>query len=179
MTSVLANESIQSIENELHLLEALAQTPETTQAELAARAGVAVGTVNWYLKRLSKKGYVKIQRIGRWNWRYLLTAEGIAHKQRLVRDYVDASFSLYRRIRLEAKHLLNEVIQRNLTQVILSGDSEIVDICRLTCLELQLDVIERSSQGEFDSQPVNFAPILQVEGINLTLLWPPTLDDVC
>ena len=66
-----------SSENELQLLEALEASPETTQAELAAQVGVAVGTVNWYLKRWSKKGYVKVSRMGRWNWHYLLTAEGL------------------------------------------------------------------------------------------------------
>jgi len=43
-------------QTELQLLEALAQEPETTQADLAAQAGVAVGTVNWYLKRWTDKG---------------------------------------------------------------------------------------------------------------------------
>ena len=36
-----------NVEHELQLLEALASDPETTQADLAARVGVAVGTVNW------------------------------------------------------------------------------------------------------------------------------------
>ena len=40
----------------LQLLEALEADPETTQADLATRAGVAGGTVNWYLKRWSAKG---------------------------------------------------------------------------------------------------------------------------
>ena len=56
-----------SSEHELQLLEALESSPETTQAELAAQVGVAVGTVNWQTKRWSKKGYVKVSRIGRWN----------------------------------------------------------------------------------------------------------------
>jgi DNA-binding MarR family transcriptional regulator len=68
-------EQIANPENELQLLQALAESPETTQADLAARVGVAVGTVNWYLKRWSKKGYVKVSRINRWQWSYLLTAE--------------------------------------------------------------------------------------------------------
>ena len=57
---------------ELQLLEALEAEPETSQADLAAKVGVAVGTVNWYIKRWSAKGYIKVKRIGRWRWRYLL-----------------------------------------------------------------------------------------------------------
>jgi hypothetical protein len=60
----------------LRLLEALAEEPEIRQVDLAARLGMAVGTVNWLLKRLTAKGYVKVKRIGQWHWRYLLTPPG-------------------------------------------------------------------------------------------------------
>ena len=173
-------EGATSVENELQLLEAIAATPETTQADLAARVGVAVGTVNWYLKRWSKKGYVKVRRIGRWNWSYLLTTEGIARKSQLAGEYLEASLSLYRRTRLEAQRLLHEVVNAGYRQVILQGEGEIVDICQLTCLELHLEVV---IQPVHDSQPANghgnetertaaVLPILQVEGIKLSLIWP-------
>ncbi len=86
-------------QTELHLLEALAQEPETTQADLAAQAGVAVGTVNWYLKRWTAKGYIKVKRIGRWRWRYLLTPQGMAEKSLLAKKYVEASMRIYRNTR--------------------------------------------------------------------------------
>jgi DNA-binding MarR family transcriptional regulator len=104
MAQILLTESAQSIENELSLLEALTVTPDTTQADLAARVGIAVGTVNWYLKRWAKKGYVNVQRIGRWQWRYLLTPTGLVRKRQLTSEYIAASFVLYRRIRHEARH---------------------------------------------------------------------------
>ncbi|MEZ4735124.1 MAG: winged helix-turn-helix transcriptional regulator [Caldilineaceae bacterium] len=104
-----------NVEHELQLLEALESDPETTQADLAARVGVAVGTVNWYLKRWSKKGYVKVRRIGRWQWSYLLTPEGIARKTRLASEYVGASLRLYRRTR-SGKTLLREVRAANMSR---------------------------------------------------------------
>ncbi len=173
-------EGAASVENELQLLEAIAATPETTQADLAARVGVAVGTVNWYLKRWSKKGYVKVRRIGRWNWSYLLTTEGIARKSQLAGEYLEASLSLYRRTRLEAQRLLREVVNAGYQQVVIQGGGEIVDICQLTCLELHLEAITVQEQRqqpatEQRNQPHKVAthqPILQVEGIQLTLIWP-------
>lgn len=125
--------------NELQLLEAIEKTPETTQADLARAVGVAVGTVNWHLKRWSKKGYVKISRINRWNWHYLLTAEGIAHKAKLASEYLEFSLALYRQTREEAKRLLNEVEDAGYSSVFIQGDGEIAEIVRLTCLELKID----------------------------------------
>lgn len=163
------SEGVASVENELQLLEAIAATPETTQADLAARVGVAVGTVNWYLKRWSKKGYVKVRRIGRWNWSYLLTTEGIARKSQLAGEYLEASLSLYRRTRLEAQRLLREVVNAGYHQVVIQGEGEIVDICQLTCLELHLEAITGQAQ---EQKTATHQPILQVEGIQLTLIWP-------
>ncbi|MBN1953988.1 MAG: winged helix-turn-helix domain-containing protein [Anaerolineae bacterium] len=47
------------IKRPLRILEALERNPETTQANLAAQLGVAVDSVNGYIKRLIRKGYVK------------------------------------------------------------------------------------------------------------------------
>ncbi|CAN5823073.1 hypothetical protein BH10CHL1_BH10CHL1_05820 [soil metagenome] len=156
-------EELANSENELQLMEALESTPETTQADLAAQVGVAVGTVNWYLKRWSLKGYVKITRINRWKWSYLLTADGMARKARLASEYVEASLSLYRRTRAEALRLLSEVRAAGVNQVVIDGDSEIAEICRLTCLEMQ---IHRREEKD------GVTPELRIEGVKVSLVWP-------
>ncbi|MBV7338394.1 winged helix-turn-helix domain-containing protein [Chloroflexi bacterium TSY] len=155
----------ESVENELHLLEALDGTPETTQANLAVQVGVAVGTVNWYLKRWSAKGYVKIKRIDRWRWRYLLTPQGIAHKAVLARKYVDASMKLYRRTRAEARRLLAQVQEAGYDQVIIEGDGEIAEICQLTCLELSIAYVNNALNEEH-------LPVLREQGTNVALFIP-------
>ncbi|MDQ3248954.1 MAG: winged helix-turn-helix domain-containing protein [Chloroflexota bacterium] len=156
-------EEITNSTNELQLMEALASTPETTQADLAAQVGVAVGTVNWYLKRWSKKGYVKISRINRWRWHYLLTTEGMARKAKLASQYVEASLGLYRRTRAEALRLLGEVRNRGYQQVVIDGEGEIAEICRLTCLEMQ---IQRRVGRDGKT------PELRVDGVQVRLFWP-------
>jgi DNA-binding MarR family transcriptional regulator len=156
----MAEETLSSA-HEYQLLEALADSPLTTQADLAAQVGVAVGTVNWYLKRWSKKGYVKVKRIGRWQWSYLLTPEGIARKARLAGEYVEASLALYRRTRNEARRLLLEVQSAGYNQVAIAGAGEIADICRLTCLELGLEVVTEQES----------MPVVRIEGAQLVLHW--------
>ena len=155
----------ESVENELHLLEALDGTPETTQATLASQVGIAVGTVNWYLKRWSAKGYVKIKRIDRWRWRYLLTPEGISHKAVLARKYVNASMKLYRRTREEARRLLMQVQEAGYDKVIIEGSGEIAEICALTCLEFSITNLKHEI-------PTEQIPVLKESGTNLTLVIP-------
>ncbi|MCE7982412.1 MAG: winged helix-turn-helix transcriptional regulator [Caldilinea sp. CFX5] len=165
--SASANSAGNNVEHELQLLEAIATTPETTQANLAAQVGVAVGTVNWYLKRWSKKGYIKIRRISRWQWSYLLTPEGIARKARLASEYVEASLSLYRRTRAEAKLLLTSVRATGAHHIILAGDGEIAEICRLTCLEMGIDIVAETTP----QHQLQHVPMIRIEGVRLVLIW--------
>jgi len=148
---------------ELKLLEAIEEEPEARQIDLAARVGVAVGTVNWLLKRLAAKGYVKVRRIGRWRWRYLLTPKGFAEKARLTQRYLQESMRLYRETRQEARSMLAKIRKKGYNQVRIEGDpgSDLVDVCRLTCLEQGITIVDS-----------NEAPLLRVAGRELVLEWP-------
>ena len=81
----------------LELLEHIESNPDISQAALANELGVAVGTINWHIKRLVSKGYIKVKRAQRKKLRYILTPEGIALRASLTVDYIRTSFDLYRR----------------------------------------------------------------------------------
>ncbi|MCB0019433.1 MAG: winged helix-turn-helix transcriptional regulator [Anaerolineales bacterium] len=149
--------------HELQLMDAVAAQPETSQAALAEQLGIAVGTVNWYLKKWSKKGYVKVSRVSRWRWHYLLTPQGLAEKSRLTRKYIDASLTLFRRIRQEAQTLIQEVEAAGFNSLVITGDTELADICRLTCLERKMTVAKAVSSQ---------LPVLVAESLQLQLIWP-------
>ena len=151
------------VERELRLLEEIAREPDTTQADLASRLGVAVGSVNWYLKRLIRKGYVKVTRLQRRRLRYLITPQGMAEKARLTYQYMQASLNVYRQARHEAQRLLGEAQRKGYKVVRIEGDTEVAEICSLTCLEQGL----RTGSGNDDDTPT-----LRAEGTRLLLLWP-------
>ncbi len=143
---------------DLKLLEQIERDPDVTQASLADQLGVAVGTVNWHIKRLIAKGYVKVKRAQRRKLRYIITPEGISHRARLTVDYIDQQFKLYRRTRGRVRELLTEAIGQGYNKVRLSGDGDVADICRLTCLEMGVSVVE--DEG---------APALEVQGLRVKL----------
>ena len=149
---------------DLNLLEEIERNPDTTQANLATRLGVAVGTVNWHLKRLISKGYVKVKRAERRKLRYIITPEGLALRARLTVAYVEPSMELYRETRAQAQELLRDVQQRGYDGVHISGDGDIADVCRLTCLEQGLEVL---SDGEPDG-----VPTMEIQGTDLELRYP-------
>ncbi len=151
--------------HEFGLLEELAQDPDTTQSTLATRLGVAVGTVNWYLKRLVAKGYVKVKRAERRKLRYILTPEGLALRAQLTLNYVETSMALYRRVREQSRGALAEAQARGARAVHIIGDGDLADVCRLTCLELGLPVVADATRPE--------VAVLEVRGQKVTLRKEP------
>jgi len=145
--------------HELNLLEQIEDDPDVTQASLASQLGVAVGTVNWYLKRLIAKGYVKVKRAQRRKLRYIITPEGIAFRARLTINYIETSMRMYRRTRQRVRELLGEVKTAGYQRVRITGEGDIADICRLTCLEQGVTVID-GADG---------LPTLEVHGLRVQL----------
>ncbi len=144
--------------HDLVLLEQIEQNPDVTQASMAVQLGVAVGTINWHLKRLINKGYVKVRRAERRKLRYIITPEGIALRAHLTLDYLQTQFRLYRQTRQRVIGLLDQARQAGFSCVQLLGDGDVADICRLTCLEQSVSIVNDSD-----------APILEVRGLKVDL----------
>jgi len=156
-------ETTPEIDREMNLLEQIERDPDVTQASLATQLGVAVGTVNWHLKRLVEKGYVKVKRAQRRKLRYIITPEGIAFRARLTINYIENSMKLYRRTRQRVRDLLAEVKAHGYKRVHIAGEGDIADICRLTCLEQGISVVDQSDGA------APRAPKLEVSGTKVHL----------
>jgi DNA-binding MarR family transcriptional regulator len=120
---------------ELIILDQIVQDPDVNQATLAAQLGVAVGTVNWHIKRFVEKGYVKAKRAQRKKLRYIITPEGLALRARLTVDYIENSMHLYRRTRQRVLDALKDVQEAGYKSVRIEGDGDLAEVIRLTCLE--------------------------------------------
>jgi DNA-binding MarR family transcriptional regulator len=131
-------------ERDFLILEQIEQNPDATQASLATQLGVAVGTVNWHVKRLVAKGFIKVRHAERRKLRYIITPEGLALRAHLTLDYIKTSFSLYRLVRKRMVEALAKVNKAGYSQIRLEGDGDVADVCRLTCLEQSVDIVKSS-----------------------------------
>ncbi len=143
---------------ELTLLEQIESDPNVNQSALATQLGVAVGTVNWHLKRLIAKGAVKVSRAERKKLRYIITPEGLALRARLAVDYVERSFSVYRKTRQRVKDHVAAIRRAGYDRVRITGSGDVADICKLTCLEQGIAVVSDKS-----------APVLILDGYKVRL----------
>ena len=127
---------------DLTILEHIEIEPDTTQATLAKRLGVAVGTINWHLKRLIEKGYVKVKRAERKKLRYIITPEGISLRARLLVDFIHSSMEMYRLVRSRSQKAIADLRKNNWKEVQIEGEGDIADVLRLTCVEQGIQIVE-------------------------------------
>lgn len=149
---------------EMGLLEEIERDPDITQASLAAKLGVAVGTVNWHIKRFIAKGFVKVKRAERRKLRYIITPEGIAERAKLTVAYVENSMLLYRQTREEALSVLKQAREKGFDRVRIEGDGDIADVCRLTSIEQGMFIADGKHDG-----PV---AVIRIDGREIELTAP-------
>lgn len=143
-------------QREYKLLEAIAEDENATQAGLAQLLGMAVGSVNWYIKRLIGRGYLKATRMDRTRLRYNMTPEGMAAFRRNATQYVKDSLKVYHQLRQQAKDIITDLKARGVESVAIEGSDPALDIFRLSCLEMKLSIADqhgkwsvRIAEGEF------------------------------
>ncbi|MCQ3935874.1 MAG: hypothetical protein DPW18_02385 [Chloroflexi bacterium] len=127
-------------QHEYALLNEIAQDSMVTQANLSNRLGIAVGSVNWYIKRLIHRGWVKVSHLDRTRLKYDLTPEGMKVFTQRAMSYARDSLKVYGQFRQKAKTVVADLQKQGINKVYLNGDDEMMDIIRLTCIEAGIQV---------------------------------------
>jgi DNA-binding MarR family transcriptional regulator len=133
-------------QHEYALLNEIAQDSMVTQASLSSRLGIAVGSVNWYIKRLIHRGWVKVSHLDRTRLKYDLTPEGMAVFTQRALFYARDSLKVYGNFRSKAQQLVRELKLKGISEVYIDGHDEMMDILQLTCIEAGISI--RNSPGE-------------------------------
>ena len=89
----------------LDLLRKLEVNPEYTQRELSKEMGVSLGKINYCMKKLIEKGWVKLTNFShnpnKVGYAYLLTAKGIEEKTKLTYVFLKIKMEEYEMLKNE------------------------------------------------------------------------------
>jgi DNA-binding MarR family transcriptional regulator len=138
-------------QRDLLLLTELERDGAVTQRSLATKLGVALGLTNLYLKRLARKGYIKITTIPSHRIRYLLTPQGFAEKSRLTYLYMQYSLSHYRDMRARLRDALLQASEIGVKRVVIYGTGELAEMAYLSLREMNMTLVGFVDDGERDS----------------------------
>ena len=93
----------------LDLLRKLEVNPEYTQRELSQEMGVSLGKINYCMKKLIEKGWIKLSNFShnpnKVNYIYLLTPKGIEQKGRLTISFLKIKLKEYEILKNEINKL--------------------------------------------------------------------------
>ena len=97
----------------LRVLRALEANPELSQRQLAVELGVSLGGVNFALKALIERGFVKADNFAKSGskvaYLYVLTPKGLVEKSSLATAFLGRKLEEYEVLRQEIEALKGEV----------------------------------------------------------------------
>ena len=94
-------------QDHFEILRKIQKKPNSSQRELADELGFSLGKLNYCLKALQTKGFVKIKNFSKnpnkLNYFYFFTPKGLAEKTKLTLDFMQRKMKEYDELKKEIK----------------------------------------------------------------------------
>ena len=100
-------------DTEYIILKILKDNPKMTQRQMAKELGLSLGKINYVVRALVDKGWVKLTNFKRSDnklgYIYLLTPEGVSEKSVLAQNFLKRKSEEYNKLKIEIEMLKNEL----------------------------------------------------------------------
>ncbi|PFG62084.1 EPS-associated MarR family transcriptional regulator [Thioclava sp. ES.031] len=95
------------------ILRLLEENPELSQRDLAREVGISTGSVNYLLKALTEKGFVKLGNFkaaeDKRRYAYLLTPKGVAEKAAITQRFLARKMAEFEALKAEIEALRADI----------------------------------------------------------------------
>ena len=109
---VQQNGRVSQKQNKFQILQSLELDSRPTQRQLSNDLGVSLGKINYCLKSLIEKGFIKVNNFrnssNKIQYSYLLTPKGVEEKARLTLDFIRIKTQEYDTLKQEIESLKQE-----------------------------------------------------------------------
>ena len=103
----LMNDFKKNTEDHFEILRKIQKDPKSSQRKLADELGFSLGKLNYCLKALQQKGFIKIKNFkknpNKFNYFYVLTPKGISEKTKLTINFMKRKIKEYDELKKELK----------------------------------------------------------------------------
>ena len=122
----------------LKFLEEIDNDHTPSQRDLSRKLDVSLGLVNSFIRRLIHKGYLKITTVPKNRVKYILTPKGAAKKTRLTYQYIQHSFTFYKKTRENLKELFRDLMAQQVKRVVFYGTGDFAEIAFISLQETSI-----------------------------------------
>ncbi len=143
------------MEQEYQVLTHLQENEQTSQRKLSKHTGLSLGAVNILIKKMARKGLIKIEKLNSRTVRYILTPQGIKEKTRLTYSFVRRSYRQILNITTAVEELIKEETAPEEKEVVLYGPADEIEAILINTLRgLNIKpVIKRPEEDSFKPTP--------------------------
>jgi len=125
----------------LKILEKVDLEKTPSQRDLAGELNISLGLVNAFIKRLVKKGFVKITAIPKKRIKYILTPRGAAEKTRLTYEFIQHSYKFYKEARQKLRFLYSDIEKQGVTRIVFYGAGDLAEIAYISLQETTMQLV--------------------------------------
>jgi DNA-binding MarR family transcriptional regulator len=164
---------------DLRLLEELEKNPIVSQRELSHKFGIALGVTNACLKRMARKGLIRIRGLNHRKIGYYLTPKGFAEKAKLTLHLISYIVQYYSELKKIITQRLLKMQSDGLQRIVFYGVSEEMEVAYITLQGVNLKLVgiveddEKMKPGiifGYEIEPVSRVQELKPDGILITSL---------
>ena len=164
---------------ELNLLQELEKNPATSQRELSHKFGIALGVTNACLKRMARRGWIRITGLNHRQIAYNLTPRGIAEKTKLTFQLISWTVQHYSSLKRTIERTFLEMQNDGVRRVVFYGVSDEMEVAYITLQGVNLQLVgivedeERFSSSivlGYELEPVSRIQELKPDGVLITSL---------
>jgi DNA-binding MarR family transcriptional regulator len=155
---------------DLRLLEELEMNPIVSQRELSHKFGIALGVTNACLKRMARKGLIRIRDLNHRRIGYYLTAKGFAEKAKLTLTLISHIVHHYSELKKIIAERLLEMQRHGLQRIVFYGVSDEMEVAYITLQGVNLKLVGIVDDDENVRSRIIFGyeiePVSRVQELN-------------
>ena len=126
---------------ELNLLQELEKNPIISQRELSNKFGIALGVTNACLKRMARRGWIRITNLDHRKIGYNLTPKGFAEKAKLTLHLISWTVRHYSTLKDLIGERLLEMQNKGVERIVFYGVSEEMEVAYITLQGINLKLV--------------------------------------
>jgi DNA-binding MarR family transcriptional regulator len=137
---------------DLQLLEEIERNPRISQRELSHKFGIALGVTNACIKRMAKRGLIRLKGFPPRRIAYYLTPKGFAEKSKLMLHFFSYNIQHYAEMKKLISKKILEMQQNGVKRVVFFGVSDEMEIAYITLQGSDMKLVgiadeDRGKQG--------------------------------
>jgi DNA-binding MarR family transcriptional regulator len=126
---------------DLQFLEEIEQNPKISQRELSHKFGIALGVTNACIKRMARKGLIRLRGFPPRRIAYYLTPKGFSEKTKLALHFFSYNIHHYAEMKKQIEKKLLDMQNKGVKRVTFYGISDEMELAYITLQGLDMKLI--------------------------------------